>query len=274
MRANTKFGSLRRFTEWAGLVNPDAARKGCRFAIRLTFHGDLSFFLKSKTPRIERQLSERTSIKDVIEACGVPHTEVDLILVDSRPLDFAAILTQDVEVDVYPPNQTHSPLFPEDRLQVRDIEKFVADGHLGKLVRDIRLLGIDVTYDPTAEDRQLVKTAGDEERALLTRDRRLLMHAAVRHGYYLRSQDPLEQTLEVLRRFALGSSLIPFSRCLRCNARLEPAKKAEVLDQLEPLTRIHYEQFRRCPGCGQVYWSGSHFDKLRARVEEIRAALA
>jgi uncharacterized protein with PIN domain len=244
------------------------------FTIRLVFHGDLSFFLKPKVSRIERQLSERTSIKDVIEACGVPHTEVDLILVNEKPVDFAAILTQDAVVDVYSPNQTRSLLFPEDRLQVRDIEKFVADGHLGKLVRDLRLLGIDVTYDPAAEDRQLLRTAGDEDRALLTRDRRLLMHAAVRHGYYLRSQDPLKQTVEVLRRFNLGSALTPFSRCLRCNAVLEPAEKAEVFDQLEPLTRIYYEQFRRCRGCGQVYWSGSHFDKLRARIEEVRAASA
>ena len=244
------------------------------FAIRLTFHGDLSFFSKAKAPSIERQLSERTSIKDVIEACGVPHTEADLILVNGTPVDFAAILTQDVAVDVYPPNQERSLVFPEDRLQVRDIEKFVADGHLGKLVRDLRLLGIDVTYDPVAEDRQLVTTSNNEERALLTRDRRLLMHAAVRHGYYLRSQDPLEQTVEVLRRFDLGPTLAPFSRCLRCNARLEPAKKADVFERLEPLTRIYYEQFRRCRGCGQVYWSGSHFDKLRARVEEVRARLA
>jgi uncharacterized protein len=100
------------------------------------------------------------------------------------------------------------------------------------------------------------------------------MHAAVRHGYYLRSQDALEQTVEVLRRFDLAPTLAPFSRWLRCNARLEPAKKADVFERLEPLTRIYYEQFRRCRGCGQVYWSGSHFDKLRARVEEVRARLA
>jgi len=244
------------------------------FAIRLTFHGDLSFFLRSKARAIERQLSEKTSIKDVIEACGVPHTEVDLILVNGEAVDFAAVLTQDVGVDVYPPNETHSPLFPEDRLQVRDIEKFVADGHLGKLVRDLRLLGIDVAYDPTAEDRQLIRTASDEERALLTRDRRLLMHAAVRHGYYPRSQDPLEQTVEVLRRFRLASVLAPFSRCLRCNGPLEPAEKAKVLDRLEPLTKIYYDQFRRCRGCGQVYWSGSHFEKLQKRIEIIRSRVA
>jgi len=235
------------------------------FAIRLTFHGDLSFFLRSKASTIERQLSERTSIKDVIEACGVPHTEVDLILVNGKPVDFAAVLTQDVGVDVYPPNETHFPFFPEDRLQVHIIEKFVADGHLGKLVRDLRLLGIDVAYDPAADDRQLVRTASDQERSLLTRDRRLLMHAAVRHGYYPRSQDPLEQTVEVLRRF---------SRCLLCNAPLEPAEKAKVLGQLEPLTKIYYDQFRRCRGCGQVYWSGSHFEKLQKRIEIIRSRFA
>src|SRR2546423_3433871 len=184
------------------------------FAVHLTFHGDLSFFLKSKTPGIERRLSEKTSIKDVIEACGVPHTEVDLILVNGQPVSFVEILTQDVAVDVYPPNEAGSPLLPEDRLQVRNIEKFVADGHLGKLVRDLRLLGIDVICDPAAEDRQLVTTSSNQERALLTRDRRLLMHAAVRDGYYLRSQNPLKQTIEVLRRFDLGSRLTPFSRCL------------------------------------------------------------
>jgi len=210
----------------------------------------------------------------VIEACGVPHTEVDLILVNGKPVDFAAVLTQDVGVDVYPPNETPSPFFPEDRLQVCIIEKFVADGHLGKLVRDLRLLGIDVAYDPAAEDRQLVRTASHQERSLLTRDRRLLMHAAVRHGYYPRSQDPLEQTVEVLRRFRLASVLTPFSRCLRCNAPLEPAAKAKVLGQLEPLTKIYYDQFRRCRGCGQVYWSGSHFEKLQKRIEIIRSRFA
>jgi len=241
--------------------------------IRLTFHGDLAFFLKSKAAASERQLSEKSSVKDVIEACGVPHTEVDLILMNDQPVDFAAILTQDVEVDVYPPNETYSPLFPEDRLQVRNIEKFVANGHLGKLVRDLRLLGIDVAYDPLVGDQQLVRIATSENRALLTRDRRLLMHAIIRHGYYLRSQDPLEQTLEVLRRFDLGSALAPFNRCLRCNAPLERAEKANVIGQLEPLTKIYYEQFRRCSGCGQVYWSGSHFEKLQKRIETIRLRL-
>ena len=245
-----------------------------QFAIRLRFHGDLPFFLTAKAPTVERQLSEKTSIKDVIEACGVPHTEVDLILIDGQPADFSRAIASSADVDVHPIDSNRVTLFPENRLQVRNIRAFVADGHLGKLVRDLRLLGIDVVYDRDAEDRQLLDISTSEDRALLTRDRRLLMHSILRHGYYLRSQDPLEQTLEVLRRFDLVTSLAPFSRCLRCNAPLEAVEKHAVIERLEPLTKLYYERFRKCPGCGQIYWSGSHFDKLRARIETVRAALA
>ena len=245
-----------------------------QFAVKLSFHGDLSFFLQSKKSPVERRPTEKTSVKDVIEACGVPHTEVDLILIDGRPAGFSETLVQDALVDVYGIDCDRSTLFPEDRLQILKTTKFVADGHLGKLVRDLRLLGIDVAYDRDAQDRQLVEVAATEDRVLLTRDRRLLMHSAVRHGYYLRSQKPLEQTVEVLRRFDLEDAFAPFSRCLRCNALLEPAAKERVIGQLEPLTKIYYNEFRRCPSCQQVYWSGSHFDKLEHRIQAIRSLLA
>ena len=244
------------------------------FTVRLRFHGDLPFFIRSNAPELERQLSERTSVKDAIEACGVPHTEIDLILVDDQPVDFAHVIDSEVKIDIFSVEPKRITSFPENRLQVREMRSFVADGHLGKLVRGLRLLGIDVAYDPAAEDRQLIAVATSENRPLLTRDRRLLMHAALRHGYYLRSQNPLDQTVEVLRRFDLGSALAPFARCLRCNASLEPAEKEKVIGQLEPLTKIYYEDFRRCAGCGQVYWSGSHFEKLQKRIETIRSRLA
>jgi len=243
------------------------------FPVRLTFHGNLAFFLGSKGSTLERQLSEKTSVKDVIEACGVPHTEVDLILVNGQPADFAFVIGRESAVDVYPVEAQGITSFAENRLQVRDIRKFVADGHLGKLVRDLRLLGIDVVYDSASEDRQLASISSNENRALLTRDRRLLMHAIVRHGYYLRSQDPLQQTVEVLRRFNLADALVLFSRCLRCNAPLKLAEKGNVINQLKPLTKIHYDQFRRCSGCGQIYWSGSHFERLQKRIETIRYRL-
>jgi len=242
--------------------------------VRLTFHGDLDFFLRSKSGRsVERALSERTSIKDVIESYGVPHPEVDLILVDGEPAYFSRVVENDAKVDVYPVTADRRTFFPEKRLQVLDVQRFVADGHLGKLVRDLRLLGLDALYHPTAEDRQLLDMATMGNRALLTRDRRLLMHAVVQHGYCLRSQQPLEQTAEVLRRFDLASMLAPFSRCLRCNAPLEPVEKATVLEQLEPLTKLYYNEFRRCAGCGQIYWRGSHFAKLEARVAQLKERL-
>lgn len=242
------------------------------FTVRLEFHGDLPFFLKSKTDVaiVQRELAEKTSVKDVIESCGVPHPEVDLIVVRGRPVDFSFRLQCDESVEVYPVEQA-ATLFPGKRLQARSLIGFIADGHLGKLVRDLRLLGLDVLYDRDAEDRQLLElTKIDTGRALLTRDRRLLMHGAVRHGYFLRSQDPLEQTIEVIRRFRLAGAIDPFTRCLRCNSPLEKVEKDAVVQELEPLTRTYYEDFRRCTGCGQVYWAGSHFSKLERRLEEIR----
>ena len=240
------------------------------FTVRLKFYGDLPFFLKSKHRNgiVERNLGEKSSVKDVIESCGVPHPEVDLILVNRVPVDFAKTIECAADVDAYPTEPTPT-LFPEKRLQVRHLKRFIADGHLGKLVRDLRLLGFDVLYDCKAQDRQLLELMKSEDRALLTRDRRLLMHAIVRHGYYLRSQTPIEQTLEVMRRFGLFPAIDPFTRCLRCNARLENVEKETVIERLETLTKIYYEQFRRCTGCGQVYWAGSHFSKLKKRVEQI-----
>jgi uncharacterized protein with PIN domain len=243
------------------------------FIVRLTFHGDLDFFIKSGATPIERHLKEKTSIKDVIESCGVPHPEVDLILVDGQPVGFGHVLSKMSEVDVYSVSWHRDTFFAENRLQVLKIKEFMADVHLGKLVRNLRLLGIDIAYDRVVEDRQLLQLAQIGSRALLTRDRRLLMHAVVGHGYYLRSQDPIEQTFEVLRRFHLSSALAPFTRCLRCNTLVKAVEKAEIIHELEPLTKIYYEQFRRCPGCGQIYWPGSHFKKLEARIAHFRQRL-
>ena len=243
------------------------------FTARLDLHGDLDFFLRSEArgQRIERSLSEKTSVKDVIESCGVPHPEVDLILVNGQPVDFDYAIKGDADIELYPVG-TGTPPFKEQRLQTTTVSKFVADGHLGTLARNLRLLGFDVAYNSQAEDRQLLTVMERENRALLTRDRRLLMHTVVRTGYCPRSQNADEQTVEVIRRFDLLRSLAPFTRCLRCNAPLQKVSKAEVIERLEPLTKIYYEQFRRCTGCGQVYWAGSHFSKLQKRLETIRAS--
>ena len=242
------------------------------FKVRLCFHCDLDVFLGSKASDavIERQLAEKTSIKDVIESCGVPHPEVDLILVDEQTVGFDYTLASDTKVEVFPVEHRDTAR-TEKQLQTVGIDRFVVDGNLGGLMRNLRLLGFDVAYRQNADDRQLLEVMVRENRALLTRDRRLLMHAIVQHGYWPRSQNADEQTIEVVRRFDLSELIAPFTRCLRCNAPLEEAAKADIIDELEPLTKIYYDQFRRCPDCKQIYWSGSHFPKLQKRIEEIRS---
>jgi len=244
------------------------------FKIRLRFHGDLNLFLGSKASGavIERPLTEKTSIKDIVESCGVPHPEVDLILVDDQTVGFGHTLAKDARVDVFPVENRDTDR-TDKRLQHIGIAIFVADVHLGRLTRNLRLLGFDVAYPKDADDWQLLDMMARENRALLTRDRRLLMHTIVQHGYYPRSQNADEQTIEVVRRFDLSKLIAPFTRCLRCNAPLKEASKAELIDKLEPLTKIYYDQFRRCPDCKQIYWSGSHFSKLQKRVENIRSRI-
>ncbi len=248
-------------------------RPSSEFAVSLRFHGDLAFFLKKASlgAEVVRLLGEKTSVKDVIESCGVPHPEVDLILCDHVPSGFEFQLTHQAAVDAYPvsvPLHFH----PAQRLQRRDLRRFVLDGHLGKLARDLRLLGIDTAYTNDADDLLLVRIASEEDRALLTRDRRLLMRSAIRDGYCPRSDVPEEQTVEVIRRFDLASAIQPFTRCLRCNGLLEHVEKDAVNSRLEPLTKIFYADFRRCAGCSHVYWPGSHFARLEARIARIYAA--
>ncbi len=219
---------------------------------------------------IERTLLVPTSVKDAIEACGVPHPEIGGITVDGTAVDFSFVLRKNSAIEVYPVN-VRSAVSPGTYLQQFDRGAFVADGHLGKLARNLRLLGFDVAYDNDPDDRQLIDIMQRDQRALLTRDRRLLMHAVVTSGYCPRSHDPANQTLEVIHRFKLAAKIRPFTRCLRCNALLQDVAKSEVLDQLEPLTRIYYNRFRRCPGCGKVYWAGSHFPKLQASLQQLGA---
>src|SRR4051794_22428694 len=228
------------------------------FVVRLVFHGDLNIFLKAsaRAQPIERKLKERTSVKDVIESCGVPHPEVDLIRCGNEAIPFSHVVDNNSNLDVYPVGFTENASSTV-QLQIRGISRFVADVHLGALTRNLRLLGFDVVAPPLAPDGRLLEIMQKEERALLTRDRRLLMHSVVRTGFHPRSQDPNVQTIEVLRRFDLATQLRPFTRCLGCNEVLEAVAKEEIIEQLEPLTRKYYDEFRRCRGCGRIYWRGS-----------------
>ncbi|MDQ3708204.1 MAG: Mut7-C ubiquitin/RNAse domain-containing protein [Actinomycetota bacterium] len=242
-------------------------------AVRL--YGDLADLAGAGRPEPHHEVpvASPRSVKDVIESLGVPHTEVDLILVGGVSVAFEYRVVAGDRVSAYPPfasldvatvSLVRPPPLPEPH--------FLLDVHLGALANRLRLLGLDAEYRNDADDAELAAAAGTDQRVLLTRDRGLLMRASVVHGQLLRSHDPDQQALEVVRRFELFDLLTPFSRCLRCGGLLATVAKAEVIDQLEAGTARTYETFARCGDCAQVYWSGAHHDRLAAFVEQIRAA--
>ena len=247
------------------------------FEVTLTFHGGLSYFLRREHRdggHVRRTLAEKTAVKDVIESCGVPHPEVDLIVAnEAGAVDFRWQVTGPAALEIYgvPAPAGIAPDAP--RLQGGAPARFVADGHLGKLVRNLRLLGFDTAYERDADDPRLLQIMANEERTLLTRDRPLLMHGSVRHGYCPRSDQSEEQTHEVLRRFSLRPTPSAFfTRCLHCNGILAPVDKSEVAAELadEPLTLRFHDDFRRCAGCRRIYWPGTHAPKLAALAERLR----
>jgi uncharacterized protein len=226
------------------------------------FQGRLNDFLPrdQREQVIDVRFRERQSVKHLAESLGVPHPEIGRVQVNDReePL---SVITQDqdrVEIQPIPDGYAGEP-------------RFVIDNHLGRLAAYLRMLGFDCHYQNDIDDIQLADIAGREQRILLTRDRRLLMRKSVVDGYCLRSLNSLEQLTEVVRRFDLAQRVIPFHRCLRCNHILEPVSKAEVLDRLEPLTKQYFDEFHICRACGQIYWKGSHYDKMQTLVENIAA---
>lgn len=212
------------------------------------------------------------SVKHLIEAIGVPHPEVDFILVDGRPVSFDYQPRDGEYITVYPASSDLAGNgLPALRPPPPDPIAFLADNHLGRLARYLRLLGFDTAYGGDQDDDVLAEQSRDENRVLLTRDRGLLKRSLVQFGYCLRSMDADEQLIAVLRRYRLFDRIEPWRRCLRCNGLLEPVDKTAVLDRLEPKTKLYYEEFQQCSTCGQVYWRGSHVGGLERLVAAVAA---
>jgi len=201
---------------------------------------------------------ERQSVKHLAESLGVPHPEIGQVQVNGREGALNTITQDGDQVEVYPiPNGC--PVEP----------RFVLDGHLGRLAAYLRMLGFDCLYQNDFDDDQLAEIVQREGRILLSRDRRLLMRKAVVHGYCLRSLDSTEQLSEVIQRFDLIERIVPFHRCLRCNHPLEPVAKEAVIDRLEPLTKLYFDEFQICPACQQIYWKGSHYDRMQVVIKRM-----
>ncbi|MBV8347671.1 MAG: Mut7-C ubiquitin/RNAse domain-containing protein [Mycolicibacterium sp.] len=244
--------------------------------VNVRAYAELNDFLspQSRGLTVRRPFRSHQTVKDVLEAMGIPHTEIDLILVNGNAVEFAHRPTAGDRIAVYPVFEALD-IAPTSRLRsvpLRD-PRFVIDVNLGRLARLLRVLGFDVWWSSGADDQTLADISLGQQRILLTRDRALLKRRAVTHGLFVRSDDPEEQTLEVIRRLDLRQRLAPFTRCVRCNGMLVRVAKDEVIDHLEPLTRRYYDDFSRCAECGRIYWPGSHHARLVSLVEGLRNRL-
>lgn len=242
----------------------------------LRFYADLRGLLASdrRSGLVTRAFDVAGSVKDMIEACGVPHTEVEVILANGVAVDFTYQVQDRDRISIYPPFRDFD-VDPAWRVSPEPLStpRFVVDGHLGKLAGYLRLLGFDSAYYVEWEAPELVDISSREERALLTRDRGVLMHGVLTHGYLVRATDPRQQLIEVARRFDLISLLDPFTRCMACNGELRAVDKEEIADRIPPRTLQHYDVFHRCTDCERIYWKGSHHARLQEVVDRVEEAL-
>jgi len=236
------------------------------------FYEELNDFLAPARRRQEFTVpcAEAATTKHMIEALGVPHTEVELILVNGESADFGRLLQDGDRVAVYPRFEAMdvTPLLRVRAHPLRE-PRFVADAHLGGLARMLRMLGFDTLYDNHFHDDTIVEICEQDGRIVLTRDRELLKRRAVTHGCYVHALKSEDQLREIVERLDLARSARPFTLCLHCNVPLHPVDKASVLDRLPPRVREHYERFSTCDVCGRVYWEGSHWQNMRRMLDGL-----
>lgn len=231
------------------------------------FHGALNDFLPHWQRHKPIPLSFRgpQSVKHLFESLGVPHTEVGSLFVQGRAVDFAYQPASGEEVQVHP--YSLPVALPNTTAQSEDEPvRFVLDNHLGRLASYLRMLGFDCVYRSDIQDDELAEVAEKDERILLTRDHRLLMRRVVCYGYWLRNKTPRLQLAEILQRWNLFPYSRPFRRCMRCNGLLQPVAKEKIEHRLQPLTRLYFDEFRICPACQQIYWKGSHYERMEKMI--------
>ena len=233
---------------------------------RFRFYEELNDFLPEERRKrdFDVEIDRARSVKDAIESAGVPHVEVDLILVDGVSVDFTHLLRGGERVAVYPMFE-RLDITPLLRLRPRPLRdpRFVADVHLGKLARHLRMAGFDTLWGNSWGDDEIVTLASAQRRTILTRDKGMLRRREVERGYFVRATQSEAQLAEVLRALQLEGLVRPFARCRECNTLLEDVPKSDVVNRLPEKVRGHYERFKRCPGCERVYWEGSHFERMR-----------
>ncbi len=245
--------------------------------ISIRFYEELNDFLPEEMRKVDITVpfSENRTVKDLIEGLGVPHVEVDIILVNGKSVDFSYITGENDLISVFPVYESLD-IAGVTRLMESPLKetRFILDVHLGKLARMMRLLGFDVDYEDNRDDDLLSALSAIENRILLTCDRRLLMRKIVTRGIIVRSRNPEKQIIEVIKRLQLRSLIMPFTRCVECNGIIKALDidspdsvflKASIPEGVLSWCTEYYI----CNSCGRPYWKGSHYDKLVVKVKKL-----
>ncbi|QQS36233.1 MAG: Mut7-C ubiquitin/RNAse domain-containing protein [Ignavibacteriales bacterium] len=238
------------------------------------FYEELNDFLPlcKKKERFTHHYFDRASVKDMIESLGVPHIEIDMILVNGKSVNFSYIIKDEDDISVYPVFESFD-ISDVQHLRPQPLRdpKYVIDVHLGKLAAYLRMLGFDSIYKIDFSRDDIVALSLNEKRTILTRDRNILKRNDVTHGYWVRNNDPEHQLYEVVKRFQLKNFIKEYSRCMLCNSLLIKAEKAEIIDDIPPKVAEIHNDFYQCTGCKKIYWKGSHIEEMNKKVGEVKS---
>ena len=252
--------------------------------ITLRFYQELNDFLTQNKHNQEFnvELKKARSVKDLIESIGIPHTEIDIIIVkpesgNTKSVDFSYQVQANDHISVYPISKSLHDGIAIEHTAIQHCQppplvetRFVLDVHLGRLAAYLRMLGFDSLYKNDYDDLTLADISAEQNRILLTCDRPLLMRKQITHGYFVRNRQPQQQLLEILSRFDLTAKIKPFTRCMHCNGKTQAVDKLKIEAQLLPKTKKYYDEFFQCESCKKIYWKGSHYLKMHAMINSIK----
>jgi hypothetical protein len=216
------------------------------------FYEELNDYLPQCNKKVDvtAEFIGKRTIKETIEDFGIPPEKVDLVLVNGMPVNFQYILKDGDRVSVY-------PVF--DRLNIQNVSllrkfplrriQFIADVDLKDIVQPMRMLGFDMIFSPSYTIPDIIDISGQENRIILTQRKELLKSESVSRAMLIGSGTAMEQVTNVIDDLDINDRIKPFSRCLRCNSRIENRQSKEILDQITPETKRIFEKYLLCKSC-------------------------
>lgn len=238
--------------------------------LEIRVYEELNDFLPPEKRKRAFQLGVKDgrSVRDILKTIGVPQERVDLVIINGRPATLDDRPRNGARISVYPEFESFD-IGELARIRPRPLRRprFVLDVHLGRLAKYLRMAGLDAVYRNDYDDKTLVRISRERKRTLLSGDRGLLNRKSVERGYCVREKNPRKQMGEILERFDLAGSIDPFTRCLVCNGSVKPVQKDSVADALPERVARNYDEFKKCSGCGKIYWKGTHYRRMKLLID-------